>query len=382
MSRARERHGSGGRRLTVGFDGRALTSPAAGVRRYTSELVRALLALGEPLDLVMLGGRVDAKIDGIPRVDEPPHPPTNAGWVLVGLPLAMRRAGVDLLHAPAYTAPFLRPAPVVLTIHDVSYARHPAWFPYRRDGVRRAFYRHSALRASLVITDSEFSAHEINAAYGIAPERIRVIPLGVDAAFTGGGTTSPPDGVGAPFALHVGDLHERRNLAMVVRALIEVRKRSAALATLSLVLAGVDRGIGASLRRLVADAGHADAVVILGSVEEDVLRALYGRASLLVYPSFYEGFGLPLVEAMASGVPVIASRAASIPEVVGDAGVLLDPKDESAWSTAIERVASDSGMAARLAEAGRTRAASFSWARTARLTLDVYRRAVEDGGAR
>ena len=120
---------------------------------------------------------------GVGHVAEPPHPPTNLGWTLVGLPRAARRAGVDVIHAPAYTAPFWSPAPVVLTIHDVSYERHPEWYPYRRDWARRAFYRRSAHVASQILTVSRFSAAEITAAYGIPAERMTVTPLGVDGAF-------------------------------------------------------------------------------------------------------------------------------------------------------------------------------------------------------
>ena len=367
------------RPLRVGFDGRALTSPAAGVRRYTRELVRALTALGEPLELVMLGGSAAALPDGITRISEPWHPPTNAGWTLVGLPLAMRHGAVDLLHAPAYTAPFWRPAPVVLTIHDVSYARHPAWFPYRRDRFRRAFYRHSALGATLVITDSEFSASEIHAAYGIDRHRIEVVPLGVDGSFsaTVDVGVALPGRVKAPFALHVGDLHERRNLSMVVAAVLQARKRVPELAALSVVFAGVDRGIGPSLLALASEAGAEGAVVLLGPVEEGHLRVLYRSAFALVYPSLYEGFGLPLLEAMASGAPVLASRAASIPEVVGAAGLVLDPRSSDDWSAALVRIATDPALVGRLKADGHARAAAFSWERTARRTLDVYRRALD-----
>lgn len=371
--------------LRVGFDGRALTSPAAGVRRYTRELLRALSRLSLPLELVMLGGDPLAERPlGIPHIGEPPHPPTNAGWMLVGLPLAMRRGKVDLLHAPAYTAPFWSPAPVVLTIHDVSYARHPEWFPYRRDRLRRAFYRRSALSASAVITDSTFSATEIRAAYGIASEQITVVPLGVDSVFSNADARTPtmlPTGVAAPYLLHVGDLHERRNLSMLVRALVAARKAGGALSDLRLVLAGVDRGVGDGLARQATDAGVAEAVIRLGKVDEAALRALYRGAFALVYPSLYEGFGLPLLEAMASGTPVVAARAASLPEVVGDAGILLDPHDDAAWTGALLQLAADPGLASSLRTAGRKRAAQHNWDRTARATFEVYQRVAAAGAA-
>jgi glycosyltransferase involved in cell wall biosynthesis len=364
--------------LRLGFDGRALASPAAGVRRYAHELLRGLASLGQPLQLVMLGGaRSSAVPPGTEWVPEPPHPPTNAGWMLVGLPWAMRRGRVDLVHAPAYTAPFYAPAPIVLTIHDVSYARRPEWFPYRRDGLRRAFYRRSALSARLVITDSEFSASEIQAAYGIPRSRIAVIPLGVDPAFlTATGARDLPAGIDGPFVLHVGDLHERRNLPMVVQALLEVRQQGGALAKMALVLAGVDRGVGDALTQAARAAGADDLIVLLGRVDDAMLRTLYRRATALVYPSLYEGFGLPLLEAMAGGTPVLASRAASIPEVVGDAGLLLAPRSTAEWAQAIIRVATEDGLAARLRAAGQARASTFSWTRTAEQTLDVYRRAL------
>ena len=367
-----------GRRLRVGIDGRALTSPAAGVRRYTRSLLDALVSLPDAPEMVILGGDPDAPLPrGLHRVDEPWHPPTNAGWMLVGLPQAARRAGVDVLHAPAYTAPFWSGIPTVLTIHDVSYARHPEWFPYRRDGLRRAFYRRCALSADVVVTDSQFSASEIQAAYGIDDSRLVVIPLGVDPSFVSARTPgrSLPATVATPFVLHVGDLHERRNLPLAVAAVLEARSRVPELSSLSLVLAGVDRGVGDRVRDLAVAAGVADAVVILGPVEEDVLRTLYDQALALVYPSLYEGFGLPMLEAMACGTPVLASRAASMPEVVGDAGVLLDPHRSAEWTDALAALGSDTMLRNDLRGRGLARAAQFTWERTARQTLDVYRAA-------
>ena len=364
--------------LRIGFDGRTLTSPAAGVRRYASQLLKALSALGEPMQLVILGGAATADVPaGCERVGEPPHPPTNAGWSIVGLPWAARRSRVDVLHAPAYTGPFWSAMPVVLTIHDVSYARHPEWFPYRRDGLRRAFYRRCALSAAAVITDSAFSAAEIRAAYGIQRERITVVPLGVESpAMHAAGSSGQalPSRVRTPFLLHVGDLHERRNLQTVVSALKIARQSHQEMASVSLVLAGVDRGVGDALRDQAAREGLGDAVIVLGTVPEPQLWAMYRCAAALVYPSRYEGFGLPVLEAMSCGTPVIASEAASIPEVVGDAGILVDPVDVAGWSSALIRVLTDSGLQERLRRAGRERAAAFSWTRTAQATLDVYRR--------
>src|SRR6185369_1863063 len=208
---------------------------------------------------------------------------------------------------------------------------------------------------------------------------ITVIPLGVHPAFGAGDPNLPrelPANVGEPFLLHVGDLHERRNRTIVVDALLEARRHFGAAAALSLVLAGVDRGIGAGLCAMAAEAGMPEAVVALGPVEEERMHALYRGALALVYPSLYEGFGLPLVEAMASGTPVLASHAASMPEVLGGAGLLLDPRDVSAWREAIIRLVNDETLRNDLRARGLARSATFTWQRTARLTLEVYREVV------
>lgn len=364
-------------RLRVGIDGRAFSSPAGGVRRYVAGLVGGLLSLDDAPEIVALGGRHIP--GGIAHVEEPAHPPTNIGWAAVGLPRAAARARVHVIHAPAYTAPLWSPIPVVLTIHDVSYARHPEWYPYRRDYLRRAFYRRSARAASWILTDSVFSAGEIHAAYGIPFERITVAPLGVSSDFSPGGDASLPGelpaGVMPPFLLHVGDLHERRNLPVVVEALLDARRHFGALPALSLVLAGVDRGVAGGLCAMAREAGAPEAVVTLGVVAEPQLRMLYRSAAALVYPSRYEGFGLPVLEAMACGTPVIGSRAASIPEVLGDAGILVPPDDVPGWTEAIVTVVNDEHRRGALRAAGLARASEFTWTRTARITLGVYRHA-------
>jgi alpha-1,3-rhamnosyl/mannosyltransferase len=371
--------------LRVGIDGRAFASPAAGVRRYVAGLTAALARHGE-VELVALGGdAAEARARGLGHEPAPPHPPTNLGWVGVGLPWAAARAGVEVLHAPAYTAPPIARMPVVVTIHDVSYARHPEWYPYRRDRLRRAFYAASARGAAHVLTDSEFSAGEIGAAYGLARDRVTVAPLGVDLDRFGPGTA--PAGaersdspVGRrPYVLHVGDLHARRNLEVVVEALLALRRDGGRPP--ALVLAGTDRGAGDALLARAAQAGAPDLVARLGMVDDGQLLALYRSALALVYPSRYEGFGLPVAEALACGLPVVGSAAASIPEVLGDAGLLVDPDDADGWARALDGLSRDAALRARLAEAGRKRAAGFTWARTAGITAAVYRRVAARGRA-
>ena len=369
------------RKLRIGFDGRALSSPAAGVRRYASALLPALIARGD-LDIVILGGDRGRVPPGAAYAAEPRHPPTNAGWSLVGLPRAARGARVDVLHAPAYTAPpwgaLLGAPPIVLTIHDESYARRPEWYPYRRDVVRRAFYRRSARAARVILTDSEFSATEIVAAYAIPRDRVVVAPLGVSERFAPGGAGEAcelPREISGPFVLHVGDLHERRNIPTVVDAVIGARRHVGGAAAVSLVLAGVDRGVGDAICAIAARAGVPEAVVRLGAVSEDLLVPLYRCATALVYPSLYEGFGLPVLEAMACGTPVIASRAASIPEVAGEAGILLDPLDVAAWTEAIVTVVNDEDRRVTMRNKGLARAATFTWSRTAEITAAGYGRA-------
>jgi glycosyltransferase involved in cell wall biosynthesis len=301
--------------------------------------------------------------------------------MLTGLPRAARRARLDVFHAPSYTAPIAGPRPLVLTIHDISYERNPEWYPYKRDPLRRAFYRHSARTADRVITDSEFSKREIVEAYSLRPDSIRVVPLAAARTFSPGPLLPLPSLWPQQFMLHVGDLHARRNLPMVARAVAAVRSRRPSWANLGLVMAGVDRGMGTELEALSdGSPGSTPLITFAGVTTEAQLLALYRAAMALVYPSRYEGFGLPLLEAMACGTPVIAARTSSIPEVVGDAGVLLDPDDEAGWIAAIERVLDDRLHRGRLRDQGLSRAGEFSWQRTAEETARVYRDVV-DGAA-
>ncbi len=348
------------------------------MRRYSRELFGAMAAL-PGVTVVAIGAPrssvVPAAVEAVPASWSLP---TNAGWMLSGLPRAAARARLDLFHAPSYTTPFGGPRPLVVTIHDVSYERHPEWYPYKRGPLRRAFYRRSALAADRIITDSNFSKAEIVAAYGLRSDLIDVVPLAAASSFTRSVEAENAPAAPRRYVLHVGDIHPRRNLPIVVRAIARIRARNPALRDLALVLVGVDRGTAASLASFASGASGAEPLLVLkGATPEPDLIALYRGAAALVYPSRYEGFGLPLLEAMSCGTPVIAARSSSIPEVVGDAGALLDPDDEAAWTDAIERAIDDPVWARSLAEAGTARASLFSWARSARETLRVYRSLLE-----
>ena len=427
--------------MRIGVDGRAFESPAGGVRRYVHELYTAIRTIAPDLEIVAIGGSPSANLPaGIDRKHAVSFP-TNLGWMAASIPLAARTARLDVYHAPAYSAPLWGVHPQVVTIHDVSYERRPEWNAYKDDPFRRWFYRRSAYAADRIVTDSEFSRSEIVAAYGISKDRIDVVPLAASNAFTPGvfDAMAAPSGVRQPYALHVGDLHVRRNLTTALSAILAVRRAASSSSAirlpssdfrppssdvrppssdfrppssdfrppssdfrppssdfrlpssdfrlpssdfrlpssdfgLSFVCAGIDRGTGAQLRAQAAAAGDPQALVLTGPVSEDALLNLYRGASMLLYPSRYEGFGLPVLEAMQCGVPVIAANASSIPELAGDAGILLDPLDVQAWVEAIEGLTQDSAARARWSDAGVRRAAAFSWPRTAAETLAVFRR--------
>lgn len=347
-------------------DGRAFAARAGGVRRYVSALFGALAARAD-VRVVAAGAPAGVPLPaGVTPGPARPSLPTNLGWCATGLPWSASRRG-DVFHAPAYTAPLWGARPLVLTVHDVSYARVPEWYPYRRDPLRLAFYRHSAGRADRLITDSAFSRAEIAAAYGLSEARIAVIPLGVEAHFAPAAAAAA-----APYLLHVGDLHPRRQVLRLLDLVLGLR-RDTPWRDLQLVCVGRDLGEGPALRaRAAADPG---ALALHDRLEESALVALYQGARALVLVSRYEGFGLPVLEAMACGAPVIVADAGALPEVAGEAGLIVPVDDPCAWAEAVRAVLAQPDVAARLREAGLRRAAGFTWAATAAATLEVYRAA-------
>ena len=332
------------------------------------------------LEVEAVGAPANATLPPVCRaVGELPSPPTNLGRHAVGLPLTLARWRYDVFHAPSYVAPLWGRIPTILSIHDVSYQRRPEWYPYRRDPLRRAFYRRSAARAAAILVPSCFTADEVRAAYGIAASRIHVIPLAAAPAFHEGEPAGgPPPDSGPRYLLHVGDLHVRRDLGTAVAVLSALR---AVGGTWHLVLIGSDRGVWASLSATLSHAGLQNMVTWLPQVAEAELRQWYRRSFCLLYPSHYEGFGFPLVEAMACGLPVVAARASATPEVTGEAGLLFPPGDATTAAQHVCTLATHADLWLEQQAMGRHRAGVFDWTRTAAETLSCLEAVSRSGPA-
>jgi glycosyltransferase involved in cell wall biosynthesis len=286
-------------------------------------------------------------------------------WHQVGVSLAARRAGATLMHLPAALGPVRPLLPTVVTIHDTIVLRFPHLFRTWQRSYARIVLPRVARSAAAVITGSEATRADIIEQLGVAADRIAVVAYGVDTRFT-------PVAVGSDearaviaryelprdFVLTVGAIEPRKNLPRIIEAVEKLG--------IPLVHAGPDGWLAADVPR--------NAARFLGYVPTADLRVLYGLARALVYPSLWEGFGLPVVEAMACGCPVITSTVSSLPEVAGGAALLVDPTVTDALAAAIEQVWTDDGLRQQLAERGLERARLFTWERTARETVAVYER--------
>ncbi|MFS8085526.1 MAG: glycosyltransferase family 4 protein [Acidobacteriota bacterium] len=308
----------------------------------------------------------------------PPHTPLVR--IPVTLSRELRRHPVDVLHVQ-YTAPPFAPCPLVATIHDLAFEHLPETFKRRSWIQLRLTVRATARHAAQIITVSEYSRADIIATYGIAPERVTVTPQAAPPHFArvinGNELRRVREGYGIAkeYILSLCSIQPRKNLVRLIEAYTSLRRDRPAGEFPQLVLAGkrawLDRE---TIRAAERNAGDRD-IVFTGYVPDQELPALYSGAICFVYPSYFEGFGLPVVEAMQCGVPVIAGNRTSLPEVVEDAGVLVDPFDERELATAIARVIDNPDYRAQLSVKGLKRAKAFAWTTTARLTLQVYERA-------
>jgi glycosyltransferase involved in cell wall biosynthesis len=294
------------------------------------------------------------------------------------LPARARRDRCDLLHVQ-YVAPPVAGLPVVTAIHDVSFEDVPGLFARKTELRLKLTVRLSARRSRAVVTISEFTKSRLVHHYGLDPQKVIVTPLGVDgrwrplsaeASAARLAPLDPPE----RFVLAVGNLHPRKNIPRLIRAVAAARKAGAG--DLGLLLAGQRWWRSDHVDRAIEQADASAWVRLLGYVEDDALPALYSAATVVAYPSLYEGFGLPVAEALACGAVVVASNTTSIPEVAGAAALLVDPTDDAAMADAIATAATDRDLRARLVSAGPAQAAGFTWDRCAALTVEAYRRAL------
>ncbi len=305
--------------------------------------------------------------------------PNQLWWDQVRVPWAAFTGQVDILHCPAYSAPLIRRQPVVMTVMDVLYTRYPEWLPTSR---ARWYWGRwipfTARHADALIAPSLATKQDLVDLVGISPERITVIPLAVDPHFLRRPSHAEiqgyrvRQGLLGPYLLYVGIIDRRKDLETLLRAYALTRSR---VKELRLVIAGHVIPGRTTLVRDVERMGLTESVRLPGFIPDDELPLLYAGASLFVYPSRWEGFGLPPLEAMALGVPVITYRSSSLPEVVGDTAVLIDPPyTEDELANSIVRLLEDVPLREDLTARGLRRAASFSWEQAADQTMAVYRR--------
>ena len=372
--------------MHIAIDAHSVGTGLAGNETYVTNLVEELAALDTSNRYTLYVTRpaaVERFAGRWPHVSVRrtlPHTP------LLRIPLTLsaelRRRPVDLLHVQ-YTAPPLAPCPVVATIHDLSFEHLPATFKRRSWMQLRLTVRRTARRAAHVITPSEFTRRDICETYRVPPGRTSVIPLAAAELFTPG-TAGEIERVrrayllgAGDYLLAVGSIQPRKNLARLVHAYADLRGARVGAKLPKLVIAGKRAWLYEGTLRAVAERGLGpEDVIFTGYVPEADLPALYTGALGFVYPSYFEGFGLPPLEAMRCGTPVVVADRTSLPEVVGDAGLTFDPFDTGALAHALARLCGDEPLRAALRERGLARAASFTWRETARRTLEVYQRAI------
>ena len=304
-----------------------------------------------------------------------PHTP------VIRIPLTLtfetRKRPVDILHVQ-YTAPPVAACPVITTIHDLSFEHLPETFNRRSWMQMRLTVRSTARRAAHIITDSSYSRNDILKTYGLPGDRVTVTPL---AASTRYRRVENADeikrvrekfGITGDYILAVGSIQPRKNIARLIRAYLRLRDESTIDPMPRLVIAGKPAWLYDDTIKVAERSGAKEYIVFTGYVPEEELPVLYSDARCFVYPSYFEGFGIPPLESMRCGTPVITSNRTCFPEVIGDAGLMVDTLDEGAIAAAIKRLLTDEHLHHELSARGLKRAQLFDWRETARLTLNVY----------
>lgn len=372
--------------MRIAIDTRLNSYRVGGIPEYTNQLLMGLADLTANDVVIKIEHRKPALGSYVygterRRVWTPPH----NRWEQTLLPWELRHLRADVIHFPDFIPLFKLRAPTVITVHDLAFVR----FPEILDAAARRYYGQigrAVQRADAIIAVSQNTRRDLAEFLNVDPARVDVVPEAAAAHFkpldlpqhaerTINGHTLRRD----TFALFVGTLEPRKNLPTLLRALRSVLDRHAQRRHTdadppSLVIAGARGWLDSDIFALVRDLRLGNAVHWLGPVDTRILVWLYNACRLYLHPELYSGFGLPILEAMQCGAPVVAANVASLPEVAGNAGLLLPPEDVAAWADAWSALWHSSTRRDQLRRAGVQRAAQFSWANTARQTLAVYRR--------
>lgn len=348
--------------MRIGVDVRELQRDIqTGIGRVLEAFLAETPGLRPDLELVLYGDattRTDLKREGQRmRILEQP---LTVWFDQVALPRALMKDDVQVLFSPYYKAPLFSPCPVVLTIHDLLFLKVG---PRRlKHALFKPWARLIASRAKAVLTDSQHSRDDIERILGLGA-RLVVVPLGVSPGFTPGAreryrAVVQRLGIPGDYILQVTNFHPHKNDRFLLRVFARIAQDHPEL---GLVLAGRPAGSTREVGDFIREHGLEGRVHLPGHVPEADLQALYAGARVFAFPSLYEGFGLPVLEAMASGAPVVCSSSSSLPEVAGDAALLVDPRDEESWCAALGRLVGERPLREKLRRAGLARAGQFSW---------------------
>jgi alpha-1,3-rhamnosyl/mannosyltransferase len=368
--------------MRIGLDGQPLVTPRTGVGHYTFELARALAALrpGDSFELIAAGAvaaSIIRETEATPNLRVVGVKPDALvrHWSSIGLPRYMRRARLDLFHGTNYQLPLMKAGATVVTVHDLSIFTHPETHDARM--ARRARKRLPRIlgAASHIITPTQAVKDELAARFNLNPARITVTPEAPRQSFFPMKLEDTADvrqrlGIERDFILFVGTIEPRKNLQTLLRAFERSSRQSDR--GLQLVIAGNEGWLTNDFDRRLRESEIRQRIRLTGYLADEELRALYSSCKVFVYPSLYEGFGLPPLEAMACGAPVIASRIPAHEETLKDKARLVEPLDERALADAIVDALEDEKGRALLINAGLAHVANFSWRKTAEMTWKVY----------
>jgi glycosyltransferase involved in cell wall biosynthesis len=369
--------------MRIAFDGTTLTPGRTGVGYYTEHLLqhlaREVAATGDEL-VVVSNKPIDTQAPLPPhvRIHEGHRFPVRIGWMQLRAARALQALKPDVAHFTNGMIPAGSPVSTIVTVHDMSLRLYPRCHPARRVLLNRPLMRVAIRRAAAIVTVSHSARRDLLRLHGVAPERVSVVHEAASPAFRPIDDRDRLDAVraqyGLPdrFILYVGTIEPRKNLPRLIEAFAAARRAGIPH---RLVCAGPYGWSSRDLSSHIERCGVRDVVRFTGYVPFDDLPAIYNLADFFVFPSLYEGFGLPVVEAMACGTAVITSATSSLGEIAGDAAELVDPTNTESLLAAIRRLATDPALRREIAERGRQRSRAFSWAQTAKEMLAVYHRA-------